>query len=88
MKNYRILSATTVDQLAEYVEAAINDGWELYGVVFLTKKEGMVNQPILKITTSRPSRWTDCRAVGCNEPIVRDNYCLLHYRESEPEEIK
>lgn len=84
MKNYRILSATNVDQLAEYVEQAINDGWELHGFVFLTKRGGIVNQPILKVTADRPSRWADCRAPECNEPTVSGtNYCHFHVGETE-----
>lgn len=77
MKNYRILSATKVDKLAEYVETAINDGWELRGDVFIVK--GMVNQSIIKITTARPSMWSDCREPGCNEPTEHgSHYCLEH----------
>jgi len=55
MKNYKILAATNIDTLAEYVERALNDGWELQGDVFLTKPKGMVNQAILKITRTYPS---------------------------------
>ena len=60
MKNYRILSATNVDTLAEYIETAINDGWELRGDVFKTHSHesspdgAMVNQPIIKVTADRP----------------------------------
>ena len=61
MKNYRILSASNVDTLAEYIERALNDGWVRQGDVFLTHSAqgvplgGMVNQSIIKITSDRPS---------------------------------
>lgn len=50
MKNYKILSATNVDTLADYIEKALNDGWNLSGDVFNTQNGGKVNQSIIKIT--------------------------------------
>ena len=101
MKHYRILTAGDPDELAADVEVAINDGWELTGLMteYIDQMYGKQTfaQPIIKTSASRPSRpsrWTDCRAPGCNEPVVRDNFCLLHFREvcpatiDEPEEIK
>ena len=79
MKNYKILESTNVDTLAEYVEAAINDGWDLSGFVFTTKGGKMVNQAIIKITAGRPVTWADCQAPGCNEPTERGTlWCLEH----------
>jgi hypothetical protein len=52
MKHYRILSATNEDTLAEYVEKAINDGWELIGDLKIDGSEHLgptFYQPIIKI---------------------------------------
>lgn len=79
MKNYRILSATNVDTLAEYVETAINDGWELHGFVFKTHihKEApggaMVNQAIIKITTDRPGVLNESRNIIPPKPKCPEN---------------
>lgn len=53
MKHYRILSATNEDTLAEYIETAINDGWELAGPMAIgpvnTPAGGQFYQPIIKV---------------------------------------
>ena len=98
MRHYRILTAGEPDELAAAVETAINDGWELTGLMteYIEQEYGKQTfaQAIIKTSADRPSRWASCRTPGCNEPIVRDNFCLLHFREvcpattNEPEEIK
>lgn len=78
MKHYRILESKNVDGLAEQVETAINDGWEIAGNVFTTDAPGFF-QPILKITADRTLQWRDCVKEGCNDPTDRDsNYCAQH----------
>ena len=36
MKHFKILQYEDVDELAEAVEKALNDGWELHGLIFVT----------------------------------------------------
>jgi hypothetical protein len=58
MKHYRILSATNEDTLAEYVEQAINDGWELASPLTISSDVhtgSTFYQPIIKIKRSTPS---------------------------------
>ena len=58
MKNYRILTNKSVDDLAAEVETAINDGWEIAGAIFTYASSfdhrPLFNQPIIKITSDRP----------------------------------
>lgn len=59
MKHYRILSATNEDTLAEYVEQAINDGWELAGPLTVSSDSTLgptFYQSIIKIQADRPGR--------------------------------
>lgn len=58
MKHYKILSAEGVgaeDILAEYVQTAINDGWELAGTMQIGpgKVYPSFYQPIIKIKPDR-----------------------------------
>jgi len=63
MKNYKILTAKGVDELAEAVTIALNDGWELVGDVFIGKssfdERQRFNQAIIKTVVDRPSMLTE-----------------------------
>ncbi len=63
MKNYKILTAKGVDELAEAVTTALNDGWELVGGVFIGTssfdERQRFNQAIIKTVVDRPSMLTE-----------------------------
>jgi hypothetical protein len=46
MKEYRIISTNTADQLSEVVNKYFQQGWELYGDPFV--KEGIFCQAMVK----------------------------------------
>ena len=63
MKNYKILTAKNVDELAEAVTIALNDGWELVDGVFIGPsifdEKQRFNQAIIKVMVDRPSMLTE-----------------------------
>ncbi len=63
MKNYKILTNKSVDDLAEAVTIALNDGWELVGGVFISEstfdERQRFNQPIIKVMVDRPTMLTE-----------------------------
>ncbi|KKM21272.1 hypothetical protein LCGC14_1637160 [marine sediment metagenome] len=68
MKNYKILTAKSVDDLAEDVTIALNDGWELVDGVFLSESNfdngERFNQAIIKTMVDRPGMLTEAAHPG------------------------
>ena len=60
MKLYKILSAGDEDTLADYVEQALNEQWELAGPMVVASKDTMMEsgtrfyQPIIRTRLDRP----------------------------------
>ena len=77
MKHFKVLRYADIDELAEAVEIAINDGWELHGPIIPSQL--YYNQAITKVSREDYKGWKDCVKPGCNEYTVRgSNYCNQH----------
>ena len=83
MKHFKVLQYESVDKLADAVEVAINDGWDVAGQMFVSisgfDHGQRYNQPIIKTSRGDYSGWKDCISPECNDPCIEgSNYCKSH----------
>ena len=87
MKHFKVLQYDNVDALAEAIEIAINDNWEIVGHMFVSKDRDhstdrdhvLYNQPIMKTTRDTNRPWNMCIVIDCpNHSVKGSNYCHSH----------